>query len=144
MNPFLWGMIFIVTASAKTWLAFKGYAIMKDSVYPLMLLLHKLVVFSGLIIAWFGSNALVNWSMQKQWFVWCSAFAFIIYALHVPLVTYAIDGVFSFLHGLQHYRLITFFLLPLLITVFSICIGFLLRKYLPKVYAFLTGGRGFS
>ena len=144
MNPFLWGMIFVVTASAKTWLAFKGYAIMKDSVYPLLLLLHKLVVFSGLIIAWFGSNALVKWSMQKQWFVWCTAFAFIIYALHVPLVTYAIDGVFNCLHGLQHYRLSTFFLLPLLIIGFSICVGFLLRKYLPKVYAVLTGGRGFS
>jgi fucose 4-O-acetylase-like acetyltransferase len=143
MSPLLWFVVFVLTTSVKTWLAFKGYALMKNNVYPVLLLLHKIVVFSGLITAWFSCDVLVKWFMQKQWFIWCTAFAFIIYALHVPLVTYAIDGVFNCLNGLHHYRLITFFLLPLLIIGFSIVVGFLLRKYFPKVYAVLTGGRGF-
>ncbi len=143
MNPIFWFIVFLATTSVKTWLAFRGFALIKESVFPILLLLHKLVVFSGLIAAWFACDAFVKWCMQKQWFVWCTAFAFIIYALHVPLVTYAIDGIFNCLHSFHHYRLITFFLLPLLIIGFSICVGFVLRKYLPKTYAVLTGGRGF-
>ncbi len=143
MNPFLWFVILLLITFIKTWLAFKGFALMKENVFLLLLLLHKLVVFAGLITAWFGCNAFVKWAMQKQWFVWCTAFAFIIYALHVPLVTYTIDGMFNCLNSLQYYRLLTFFVLPLLIIGFSVAIGFLLRKYLPKIYKVLTGGRGF-
>ncbi|MCU0321719.1 MAG: acyltransferase [Chitinophagaceae bacterium] len=143
MNPIFWLIVFIVTTSVKTWLAFKGFTLIHESVYTVLLLLHKLVVFAGLISAWFGCDALVKWCMQKQWFVWCTAFAFIIYALHVPLVTYTIDGMFKCLQIFQYYRLITFFLLPLLIIVCSMGIGFLLRKYLPKTYSVITGRRGF-
>ncbi len=141
LKPLPWAIIFIVGAAIKTRLAFVGYQTMGNWMYA-MVLLHKLIVFSGLVAAWYGCNAIVTWCMQRQWFVWLSGFAFIIYALHVPLVTYTIDGMLMVLHHLPHNRLISFIVLPLLIIALSIVVGALLRKILPKVYGVLTGGRG--
>ena len=142
LSPVIWGFVFVSLAAVKTWLAFKGFAIMGERVYSLLALLHKVVVFSGLVSVWYGCDALVNWCMQRKWFVWLSAFSFFIYAFHVPLVTYAIDVVFSFTHQWPHYRLLTFVLLPLTIIGLSILVGAVIRKLLPKLYAVLTGGRG--
>ncbi len=143
MNVQWWSIVFVVTAVIKTWLAFKAYPLMGESLYPLLMLLHKITVVAGLITAWFGGNALVKWCMRKQWFLNLTPFAFFIYALHVPFVTYAIDGMFKLLNFLPHYRLITFFLLPFITISMCITIGAAMRKLLPKVYTLLTGGRGF-
>ena len=142
LKPLPWVVIFILSAAVKTRMAFVGYEAMGKWV-NLMVLLHKLCIVSGLITAWYGCNALVKWCMSKQWFVWLTAFSFIIYAIHVPLITYTIDGMFMLTNQLPHYRWLTFIILPILIILFSICVGFILRKLVPKVYAILTGGRGF-
>lgn len=143
MNTKVWLIIFLITSIVKTWLAFNGYAIMKDGLYPLLAILHKLIIFSGLIVAWYGFDFIVRFCMSQKWFVAISSFSFMIYALHVPFITYAINGMFSLLHYCNNYRVITFILLPLIIIAFSILLGFLLRKYLPRLYSLLTGGRGF-
>jgi fucose 4-O-acetylase-like acetyltransferase len=141
LKPLPWAIVFVASAAIKTRLAFVGYQAMGNWMYA-MVLLHKLIVFSGVIAAWYGCNALVIWSMKRQWFVWLTGFSFIIYALHVPMVTYSIDGMLMLLHSLPHYRLLTFIVLPLLIIAVSIIVGALLKKIVPKLYSLLTGGRG--
>jgi fucose 4-O-acetylase-like acetyltransferase len=143
LRPMTWSIVFVGLATLKTFLAFNGMAIMGKSVYPVIVLLHKAVVISGLITCWYGFDPVVKWCMTRPWFVWLSAFSFIIYAMHAPLVAIAINGMFSVLQPIQGYQLITFFLLPTIIIALCILTGVLLRAIAPKVYSVLTGGRGF-
>lgn len=143
LSPVGWTIVFIAVAIAKTFLAFEGQALIGNSVFPVITLLHKITIVSGLITCWYGLDGLVQWCMNRKWFVWLSAFSFIIYAMHAPFVAYLINGMFSWLHFIEGYRLITFVLLPLLVIACCIGTGAFLRKVTPKFYSILTGGRGF-
>ncbi len=140
LNPTFWLMVFIGLSIFKTWLAFQPEF---KGIYPILSLLHKLVIFSGLACAWFGSNKLVKWCMAKRWFVWVSAFSFMIYVLHAPMVVYATKAAFLSIRHFYGFRMVVFIVLPLCLVALSILIGALLRKFSPKVYGLLTGGRGF-
>ena len=142
LKPFPWMVIFLSFAMIKTVLAFKGVDWLGSSVYPIITLLHKLTVVSGLVACWFGLDKWVAWSMKQNWFVWLTSFSFIIYAIHAPLVAILIDGMFQWLNFVEGYRLIAFALLPTLIVIGSIAIGGVLRTLTPKLYSLLTGGRG--
>jgi len=91
---------------------------------------------------WYGADFLVKWCMNKKWFVWLTGFSFIIYAVHVPLVNYGIDWVFSYTNHIACYRTVTFIILPVAIIAAAVLFGLLLRTLSPKIYAILTGGRG--
>jgi membrane-bound acyltransferase YfiQ involved in biofilm formation len=142
VNISLWTIIFITTAAVKTFLAFRGFGLIGELVFPLLLLLHKLTIFSGLVVVWYGCDWLVKFFMNRKWFIQLSAYSFIIYALHVPLITYLIDPTLSLFSGIEHHRLLTFILLPMAIICFCIAVGWTMRKTVPKVYGVLTGGRG--
>jgi len=143
LNPMIWGIVFISFSAIKTLLAFNGELYLGESVFPLMTIMHKVVVFSGLITAWYGCNALVKWCMNRKWFVWLSAFSFMIYVMHAPMVAYATDAVFALINQLPYYRMLTYIFLPLTIIAFTVLCGALLRRILPGLYGLLTGGRGF-
>lgn len=142
LSPKPWMIVFILLATIKTLLAFKGHQWMGNSVYPIITLLHKLTVLSGLIACWYGLDGLVNWCMNRKWFVWLSAFSFIIYAVHAPLVAILINAMFSWLNFMGGYRIISFVLLPVLLIAMSVGLGSLLRATVSKFYSLLTGGRG--
>ena len=65
-----------------------------------------------------------------------------IYALHVPLVNYLLEPAFQQWSGFSMFRLMLYFALPLALVGLSICVGAVLRRIAPPVYAVLTGGRG--
>jgi len=138
-RPSWWGIAFLLLAALKTGLAFLGQPILGGAIYPVLTILHKLTVLSGLIFCWFGLNGLVRWCMNRPWFVWLSAFSFMIYALHAPLVAYLINPALEILGGSQ---LLAFILLPLAIILCCVITGSLLRALLPRTYSLLTGGRG--
>lgn len=139
LRPKIWFSVFIILSITKTWLAFQ---VSFSGIEPILLLMHKSVVLSGLICAWYGCNALVKYCMNKSWFVWLSAFSFMIYVLHAPMVVYATKAVFMEINTWYAYRMITFIVLPLCLIALSVAFGAVLRKLLPKVYSFVTGGRG--
>ena len=141
-NALAWGCLCLVSAATKTWLAFKGHAILGNYVFPTLVLLHKVTIASGVLAAWFGLDGPIRWCMRQKGFVRLSAFSFFIYVFHTPLVAYAINPVLSGLHSLIAFRLLAFILLPL--TVIALCIGLgsLFRRMAPGVYHTLTGGRG--
>lgn len=142
MHPVAWFVAFVAMASMKTWLAFKGEALVGNSVFTVMTFLHKGVVISGLLAAWFGGDFLVRWCMNRRWFVWLSAFSFMIYALHAPFVAYFINPAVSFFQPFQGARLAAFILLPIVVVALCVAVGVLLRLLSPRVYHVLTGGRG--
>ena len=142
LKPLPWFIVFIGAASIKTWLAFNGQPFLGNAVYPVLLVLHKLVVFSGLVAAWFGCDALVRRFMGYAWFLWLSGFSFIIYALHTPILFYVNQSLLPLLEHIANYRILLFITLPIAIIIFCISTGALLRKIVPKFYSILTGGRG--
>ena len=139
LQPKYWIIIFLGLSVLKTILAFNVYF---TGIEPVLLIMHKLVVGSGLICAWYGADKLVKYCMNKSWFVWLSAFSFMIYVLHAPLVVYATKAIFLQINHWVGYRMFTFILLPLCLVILSVLIAFLIRKLLPAVYSFITGGRG--
>lgn len=142
LRPAPWGVVFVALAAGKTWLAFEGQALLGDAVYPVLTLMHKAVVASGLIACWFGLDVMVHWFMERKWFIWLSGFSFMIYALHAPFVAYFINPVIKALEPMEGARLVAFIILPLGIIVLCVGLGALLRALLPKAYGLLTGGRG--
>lgn len=142
LNPAYWGIVFFTMAAIKTFLAFTGQPLLGNGIYPVLSVMHKLVIISGLIFAWYGCNSLVGWCTNRNWFVWLSAFSFMIYAMHAPLVAYATDAVFGIVSIIPNFRILTFILLPLAIIAICVLTGAVLRAVLPKVYGILTGGRG--
>ena len=144
LPPILWGIIFIMLSVTKTIIAFNGESLFGSYISPILLILHKLVIISGLIFSWYGLDRLVNLCMQLKWFEWMSSFSFIIYAIHTPLVAYAINGVFKYVCVLPDFRLLTFIFLPLSVIALSIGIGVILRKWSNSFYGILTGGRGMN
>jgi hypothetical protein len=135
----LW-IIFIGISLLKTFLAFH-FDYRTLHVLTLMLL-HKVVVLSGLLAVWFGGDALVRWWMNKKTLRRVTEFSFIIYALHVPLLNYAMQIPFLYGNHLPNYRFCSYLIIPALIILCCIGTGWLLRKLAPPLYALLTGGRG--
>ena len=142
LRPLPWAFTFILLNGTKTILAFKGLTIMGNNVYPVLQITYKIVVFSGLVTAWYGCDTLVRWCINKKWFIWLSAFSFIIYAAHALFIAYAINMVFPLVKHIPDYRIITYLLLPLSILALCTMLGAFLRSISPKFYSLLTGGRG--
>ena len=133
--------IFIISSILKTLLAF--YMTGGLASFIVLTLLHKTVVFTGLVSMWFGCDVLVRYFMNRGWFVWISAFSFIIYALHVPLINYTAKFILPYIHMVQNYRLLEYLVLPFVVIMFCVAMGAILRKLVPGVYGWMTGGRGF-
>lgn len=71
-----------------------------------------------------------------------SAYSFWIYAAHAPFVVTSIKKLLSRaipMHGV--FILVQFFATAFLCTAFLMIFGFMLKKFLPGVFAFITGGR---
>lgn len=132
--------VFLAAAAGKTTLAFYLQPNFAGAIT--LLLLHKITVFTGFISIWFGADGLVRYCMSRPWFVWLSAFSFIIYALHVPLINYTHQLLLPLTSSWWLGRLADYTLLPLLIILFCIFVGAALRAAFPRAYALLTGGRG--
>lgn len=136
----IWAPAFLISAIIKTYLAFQFDWGLQS--FLILSLLHKLCVFSGLVTMWYGFDWLVKGCMKQTWFVWASAFAFIIYAMHVPLINYSMQVVFNYFNNFPYYRLLSFVFLPSTILLICIFAGALVRKVSPAFYSIITGGRG--
>jgi len=131
----VFAVIWLGLVSLKTWLAFH----LQEPPFLPMLLLHKVVEGLGVVVMWFGADALVRGAMRQQWFVWLTGFSFFIYVLHVPLVNYATEVALRLWPG-QH--LLVFLLLPLAIVLTAVLLSTTLRRVVPNLYGLLTGDRG--
>ncbi|MCB2406634.1 acyltransferase family protein [Hymenobacter lucidus] len=135
LRPGLLAVVWLALLAGKTSLAFAS----EHPPFIPMLLLHKTAEALGILVMWFGTDALVRVAMRQAWFVWLTGFSFMIYALHVPLVNYATEAA---LHQWPDQQLLVYLLLPLAVVVLAVLLGAVLRRLLPALYSVLTGGRG--
>lgn len=144
VNPLFFFVLFIAACLTKTYFAFLGYEFMNGNNGLFIGILHKIAELTGFISVWYGMDSLVRWFANNKIVQYCQPFTFMIFALHVPILYYAMYLTNKYLINWQYHRMITFITIPLIIITTSILIGAILRKLSPKVYGFLTGGRGFA
>ena len=140
-------------SSYLAWLCFIGFGIIKtfmafelEPSLPAAIVITWLyagTVVAGLLAIWFSLDDVVRWCMQRQWFVWLTAFSFVIYGMHVPLIEYITMFMYRYMQHLPNYRLIVYVLAPVCVLCICIATGALLRTVAPRVYKLSTGGRGF-
>jgi fucose 4-O-acetylase-like acetyltransferase len=135
-------LVFVGICVIKTFIAFE-FDKPSPTIFWALSILYACAAVAGVIAVWFSFDNIVRWCMSRRWFVWVTAFSFIIFGLHIPLLAYVTNLFFIYLHSFQWYRLVTYFIAPLLVLLFCIGVGALLRWALPKVYQVATGGRGF-
>jgi ABC-type phosphate/phosphonate transport system permease subunit len=135
-------LIFCGLAFIKTWMAFEFEEMNFQNAF-IMSVLHYISVTTGIMAVWFSGDKIVSWCMSRHWFVWATSFAFIIYALHVPILPYVTRLFYMMLDGFTYYRLFTFFAAPLLVFFFCLAAGAIWRRLWPSGYRLATGGRGF-
>lgn len=139
LHPRYWVLIFVVFSIVKTMLAF-GQPF--QGIELVLMIMHKIVVFSGLITAWYGCDRLVAFLMKRPWFTWLSAFSFMIYVMHAPAVVYASKAIFTYIPHYPGYQMVSYIILPVILISLAIITSLLIRRSFPGVYSILTGGRG--
>ena len=135
------------------WVCFIGFAMIKSFMAfelentnltkVVLIALYAATVISGLLAVWFSLDELVKWCMQRKWFLWLSAFAFVIYGMHVPLIEYLTMLMYRYMNTIPNYRLLVYLTAPAIVLAICVITGVLLRKLVPKFYRLATGGRGF-
>lgn len=135
--------IFLFCAVVKTWLAFRGNALLGEMVNKyFLIILYRITEISGLLTLWFGMEKAVLTFMANKHFAYSSSFGFIIYAVHAPVCVFVMDAMLALTKDMAGSRLICFLISPLFIIAFCLFFGATLRKYMPWIYKISTGGRG--
>lgn len=108
----------------------------------LYMILHKLSILVGIIAIWLLYDHLFNqMDISKKRFYFLLEFNFFLYAFHEPLLT-IIKKAFYFIFGQSDLSsLINYLFAPSIAIFISILVGFYVKKYLPRYYKLITGGR---
>lgn len=105
-----------------------------------MSILNKTTLLVGVVAIWTiydKLNGKINIARINPIF----SFSFFLYAFHEPVLTMAKKGLFFILGNSQHLSFSVYILAPLLTIALSLSVGFLIKKYIPKIYDIATGGR---
>lgn len=137
----------------KSWLDNISVSVCSAVIYVIVITLESLHImpeiswlalslYAGVILAFSLAGRLVNCSgKNKKRILFLSGFAFLIYLTHEFALSALQAVVYRVLPRQSWLVLMTFVLLPILLTAGLIVAGYILKKLLPKVYAFLFSGR---
>lgn len=141
LRPGLLAVAWVALCAVKTAMAFAidGYSGPQSLA---MFLLHRAGELLGLVVAWYGLDRLAQAAMARDWFRWLTAFSFMIYVMHVPLVNYATEAALHYGAGIPRLAWWTYLLVPVAVITTAVAAGVLLRTFARPVYGVLTGGRG--
>ena len=131
----------LLLCGVKTWMAFVYHEYSGPQVL-VMTLLHRASEVAGLLVGWYGIDALIRSAMARAWFRGLTGLSFMIYALHVPMVNYATEAALKYGTGIPHLPLLTYLFVPLAVIAVAVVLGVTMRTVARPVYSVLTGGRG--
>lgn len=140
ISLFIAWLFFIGICIIKTFIAFEVDETTSSII--IMMILYYVSIFSGIISVWYGADFLVHFFVKKKWFKEVSAFSFIIYGFHAPLLFYLTEMMFDAFHDFKYVRSLTYVLSPTITLLICVIVGSLFRKVMPAIYRFATGGRG--
>lgn len=127
----------LVIVTLKTILASKGF-----STHVIVGLIHKISVIIGIISCWLLLNELAkhkNLNMYK-WFT-LTPYTFFIFASHEPFLTLIKKVLLIVLTNQSWAQLFVFFIAPIITLMFTLIVGYLLKKRHPILYYWINGGR---
>lgn len=135
-------ILFIGLTVIKSFMAFEleSYS---NVTYTILGIIYQVSLLIGLLAMWYGADYVIKWFLNKKWFTYASGFSFFIFGMHIPLLAYVMRWALDTLDFFPFYRLFCYIVIPFLILLLCIGTGSLLRRYLPRFYAVMTGGRGF-
>jgi hypothetical protein len=140
---------FIGLTVIKTFMAFelKSYDFRTESTFNsttvILTLLHQFSIIAGIMAMWFGADRIIHKVMSREWFHQVSGFSFFIFGMHVPLLPYVMTWAMLTFSFLPFHRFIMYLLVPFLVLLVCVWAAGTIRRFLPKVYLLVTGGRGF-
>lgn len=138
-----WGLLlFILFCFVKTYLAFQPASFLGGANEFLINTLFKASELLGMISIWYGCDGLVRWARNTWLLNKMQDFSFIIFAFHVPILYYVMYWANTAFAFYPYHRLLSFMILPLLVILSAVVVGYILRRFLPTTYNLLTGGRG--
>jgi fucose 4-O-acetylase-like acetyltransferase len=135
-------IFFLGICAIKTFIAFEFEPNTAVTFFTLGVL-YQLTVLSGILCIWFSIDKLAQWWMQQDWLKQSANQAFFIYGLHVPLLVYVMKMALSWMEGFPLARITAYIFVPIFVIFICILTGLLVRRFFPRTYLLLTGGRGF-
>ncbi|MDX1933301.1 MAG: acyltransferase family protein [Capsulimonadales bacterium] len=127
-------VLWLGVLTAKTLLVYSSTA-------PLpLILLHKTAILFGVATVWFGYDLFGEAFGETSFAQSAAPFSTFIYFAHEPLLNHLSN------FALRQWNtdpLTVYVTYPLLTTLLCMAIGATIRSFLPPVYSWLTGGRGF-
>jgi surface polysaccharide O-acyltransferase-like enzyme len=137
----------------------KKYAYLLFSLWILLVIINSIFLFQGISIFYFWMSVLNKSTLLigivAIWTIYDKLhgkiniatinpiinFSFFLYAFHEPVLTMTKKSLFFILGNSQHVSFSVYILAPILTIVLSLSVGFLSKKYIPKIYYLATGGR---
>lgn len=103
--------------------------------------LHRLCYIVGILFFIRVSKTIYYHDHVKNLFISISKWTFIIYAGHEPALTALRKLCAYFLPRVPIVMLVEYLLLPIFMIVVCVTGGYILHRYLPKIYGLITGER---
>jgi fucose 4-O-acetylase-like acetyltransferase len=135
-------IFFLGVCLIKTFIAFE-FEPNTMATQIILTVFYHLAVLSGILAIWFSVDKLATWWMRQEWLKDSTSYSFFIFGLHVPLLIYAIRFALDLMGDFRYARLTAYMLVPVMVIVLCIAVGHFFKRFTPRFYALLTGGRGF-
>lgn len=121
---------------------FKTVIMSQSSDQIVILFSHKISIIIGLIAIWSIYDIIMIKKVNPNKVIMSlSYFSFFLYAFHEPILTIIKKGLFYFAGASEIVSIIIYFLAPTMTIIISILFGSFVKKYIPKFYGLITGGR---
>ena len=105
-------------------------------------ILLKSSILIGIIAIWSMYDIqMKNKTLSRQRFYTVTSFSFFLFAFHEPVLTVLKKGFFYMIGHNEFSSLCVYIAAPILTIFISIFIGYYFKRYIPKFYELLTGGR---
>lgn len=100
---------------------------------------NRLNTMIGILVIWFS----LNWLKGYPYHILLrfSGLSFLLYVIHIYLLKLLKFSIAYLYNENQIVALLSFILLPLIVTCIVICIGIWFNKFFPRLFGIITGGR---
>lgn len=108
----------------------------------LLLMLHKISVLIGIVAIWSLYDILVkNRDLSKSSLYAFSHYSFFIFVFHEPILSFLKKILFYVTNKNELMSLLIYIIAPLITIIMSLLIGHCLKRFVPKFYSIISGGR---
>lgn len=137
ISSLIWiGLIFIKTLLASL--------IGEGNITIFLLIIHKLSVIVGIYAFWYGIDYFIEKKSFRDVILEFAPSTFFIYCAHEPALDLIRDTLEKYICNSELFKLSTYFIIPILVVMFSIVMNKVLSMLFPTVYGVVNGERQYE